>query len=212
MAPPSTAPQPTESSGCLSAILCAGAVGWVLVVSIVVQAGGWFADQVLLIEGLPVLGGWWLAIGLGQALLLALPVVPLALFTRAPRLRAAYQAWAVALIPLVVFGLARGFPLTRGQLAVLTQLVLALLATAVLVLVLRVRGRAPGGRPTGVAAALILAPLIVFPLLLWGSLGSLTDTFLDLFAGLALGLLAGVLLDAPFLRPVAANPRGPCRA
>src|SRR5260370_24841237 len=106
MTPPSTDTPPTESSGCLSAILFAGAVGWVLVVSIVVQAGGWFADQVLLIEGLPVLGGWWLAIGLGQALLLALPVVPLALFTRSPPLRAAYQAHSLSLIPLVVFGLA----------------------------------------------------------------------------------------------------------
>ena len=211
MTPSSLDTAPADNAGCLSTILFAGAVAWVLVVCIVVQAGGWFADQILLIEGLPVLGGWWLAVGLGQALLLALPVVPLAWFTRAPRLRAAYQTWAAAIAAVAVFSLSRGFAITRAQWAVLTQVILALLLAAVLILVLRVRGRAPSGRVSGVAAALILVPLVVFPLLLWGSLGSLLDTFLNLFAGLALGLLAGILLDALLVQPVADCPRSPWR-
>ena len=57
-------------------------------------------------------------------------------------------------------------------------------------------------------SALALAPLIVLPLLLWGSLGSLLDTFLDLLSGLALGLLAGLLLDALLFRPVSQNTAG----
>src|SRR5579859_306137 len=211
MTPPSSDPAPSDNGGCLGSLLFAGVIGWVLVVCIVVQAGGWFADQILLIEGLPVLGGWWLAVGLGQAVLLAPPVVLLLFFTRAPRLRAAYQAWTVAIAALAVFSLARVFAITRVQAAVLTDVILALLATAGLALVLRARGRAPTDRPTGLAAALILVPLVIFPLLLWGSLGSRFDTFLNLLGGLALGLLAGILLDALLLRPVAQNSHGPWR-
>ena len=88
---PSTAPSAyTESSpGCASLLLFAGLAAWAIVVCVSVQAGGWFADQILLIEGLPVLGGWWLAIALGQAILLAPPVALLLYFTHSPRLRAA---------------------------------------------------------------------------------------------------------------------------
>ncbi len=213
-----TSSQPDSSSkpGCLSYVVFAFVAAWVVVVSIAVPFGAWFADQLLMIEGLPMLGGWWLAVAVGQAVLLALAVLPLAYFTRAPRLRAAYQTWAAATIAIIVFGVARMFPITRAQASAITQLVIAVLASLLLALLLRVRGRAPrpgwpGGRPASVAAALILAPLIVLPLLLWGSLGSLLDTVLALCSGLALGLFAGLLLDALLFRPLAADPRGPWR-
>ncbi len=204
-------PSASENPGCFSAIIFAAVVAWVVVISIAVQAGGWFADQILLIEGLPVLGGWWLAVGLGQAVLLALPVAPLAVFTRAPRLRGAYQAWMLAVAASALFSLARIFPIPRVQSVALTQVILTVLVTAGLALGLRARGRAPGGRPAGVAAALSLVPLVVFPLLLWGSLGSLLDTFLNLLAGLALGALAGLLLDALVFQPITQHPTGPWR-
>jgi hypothetical protein len=204
-------PSDSDSPGCLSYLIFAAVAAWVVVISVAVQAGGWFADQILLIEGLSALGGWWLAVSLGQALLLALPVLPLAYFTRAPRLRAAYQAWAVAIAAIAIFGLSRMFFITHVQAATLTQTILAALFAVVLAVVLRARGRAPAGRPAGIAPALILAPVLVLPLLLWGSLGSLFDTFLDLFAGLALGLLAGLLLDALLFKPLSEDPRGPGR-
>ncbi len=52
----------------------------------------------MLLEGQPLAGWAWLLIALGQALLLALPVVPLALLVRAPRYRIAYRAWALAVV------------------------------------------------------------------------------------------------------------------
>lgn len=208
MTPSSPAASSSDSPGCASYLLFAGAIAWVLIACLSVQAGGWFADQILLIEGLPVLGGWWLLVAVGQAILLAPPVGLLLYFTHAPRLRAAYQAWAAAIAAATVLGLARLFFLTHTQAVALTQIVLAALLSLALAVVLRQRGRALAGRPGGVAAALILVPLVVFPLLLWGSLGSLLDTFLNLFAGLAFGLLAGLLLDALLFQPLARSPSG----
>ena len=201
-------PPSSNSAGCLSYLIFVAVAVWILAASVTVQFGGWFADQFALIQGWPALGAWWLPISWGHALLLALPVLPLAYFTRAPRLRAAYQTWAGAILAIVGLALARAFLITQAQAEALAQLVLAGLASLVLALALRARGRAPRGRPSGVVPALILAPLIVFPLLLWGSLGSLLDTFFNLLAGLALGLLAGLLLDALHFQPLAGHPRG----
>ncbi len=210
MAPTKTPPA-SNAPGCVSALLFTAVVAWVLIVCISVQAGGWFADQVLLIEGLPVLGGWWLAIALGQAILLAPPVALLLYFTHTPRLRAAYQAWAAAIAAATLLGVARLFFLTQTQAVALTQIVLALALSVALAVILRLRRRPLGGRPGGLVAALILVPLVVFPLLLWGSFGSLLDTVLNLFAGLALGLLAGLLLDGLLFQPLAAAPSTPGR-
>jgi hypothetical protein len=152
----------------------------------------------------------WVIISWGQVFVLALPVVPLALLTRAPRLRAAYQAWACAILAIAVLALARVYPISWSVAAALTQIVLSVLVALGIALMLR-RRSAPGGRPAGQLAALAVVPLIVFPLLLWGSLGSLLDTTLNLLAGLSLGLLAGVLLDGLLFQPLAANPSGPWR-
>ena len=59
MTPSSPAAPASDSPGCLSYLLLAFAMAWVLVVAISVQVAGWFADQILMIEGLPMLGGWW---------------------------------------------------------------------------------------------------------------------------------------------------------
>src|SRR5260221_7521788 len=115
MQPSTPEPTPSDSPGCLSYLIFAAVAAWIVVISVVAQAGGWFADQVLLIEGLPTLGGWWLAVSLGHALLLALPVLPLTYLTRAPHLRAAYQAWAVAIAAIALFGLSRMFFITHVQ-------------------------------------------------------------------------------------------------
>jgi subtilisin family serine protease len=211
MTPPTTDTAPSENSGCLTSLLFAGAVLWVLLVCIIVQGGGWFADQILMIEGLPVLGGWWVAVGLGQAVLLLPPLLLLWRFTHAPRLRAAYQAWTVASLIIIAFGLMRVFPIPSTQWVALSQVILTALIVLALALILRARGRAPSGRVTGVAAALLAVPLVVFPLLLWGSLGSLLDVLLDLLSSLAFGLLAGLLLDALLMRPLADQPTTPWR-
>ena len=175
--------------------------------SIIVQGGAWFVDQVLLISGSPMPSWVWVLISWGHAVLLALPIVPLALLTRDPRLRAAYQAWAAAILAIAVLALARVYPISWSVPAALTQIGLSLLLA--LGLAWRLRGRGPKVRPAGQLAALAVVPLVVFPLLLWGSLGSLLDTVLNLLAGLGLGLLAGILLDGLLFQPLRAQPPRP---
>src|SRR5690349_9948428 len=86
-----------DQSGCLNAALFTLAAAWIIAVVMLTQFIAWGYDQVMLLEGQPLAGWAWLLIALGQALVLALPVVPLALLVRAPRYRIAYRAWALAI-------------------------------------------------------------------------------------------------------------------
>src|SRR5262245_15411684 len=128
-----TPPPPSDGgaqSGCLHAFLFAIAAVWVASVTIVAQGAAWFYDQYQSARyGTPAPGWFWLAVALGQALLLALPVLPLALAVRAPRFRAAYQAWGVAIGFGLLLSLARLCPTTWTQPAAVAQIILSLLAT-----------------------------------------------------------------------------------
>src|SRR5260370_11408396 len=97
----------SDTPGCLSYLLFAAVAAWVLAASIGVQWIAWLVDQSLLaVSGIDTPGYAWVPISWGHALLLALPVVPLAFLTRAPRLRAAYQAWAASIACIAWLALA----------------------------------------------------------------------------------------------------------
>src|SRR5439155_17745269 len=156
----------------------------------------WTTGQFLLYEETPPPWYTWVLISWAHGLAVAVPVVLLALFTRVPRLRAAYQTWLVAVLFVFVLALARVFQTTQTQPAALAQIVLTLLATAALWAFARARGRAPQ-MPllTSTLLALAIAGVLIIPSATWGALGSRVDALLDLLASLALGLFAGVLLD-----------------
>src|SRR5262245_43570264 len=130
MQPSSYSPPPAapSQSGCLPYLLFAFAAAWAMAIVTLVQGGAWISDQFAMIQGQPLSGWFWLLVALGQALLLALPIVPLALLTHEPRLRAAYMTWALAIVLGALFSLPRFFPVTWTQPAALAQIVLALLA------------------------------------------------------------------------------------
>ena len=88
MTPSSPDTASSNSPGCLSYIIFVAVAAWVLAASVGVHLIAWLVDQSLLISGIDMPGYYWVPISWGHALLLALPVVPLAIFTRAPRLRA----------------------------------------------------------------------------------------------------------------------------
>ncbi|HEY3231634.1 MAG TPA: S8 family serine peptidase [Roseiflexaceae bacterium] len=206
--PPAASNQPNQP-GCLAYILLFFAAAWVVVIAILVQGGIWFYDQVRLIQGQPMPTWYWLLAALGQALLLALPIVPLALATRAPRLRAAYRMWALAIGFGALFSLPRLFPVTWTQPAALAQIILALLATIGL-RILRARNAELRKEPHQFSLlALALGLLAALPWFRYGALGSPLDTLLNLLAGLALGLFAGALLDAGLVEPLAAHTTAP---
>ncbi|MEP7356749.1 MAG: hypothetical protein ABI847_05880, partial [Anaerolineales bacterium] len=125
-APPQE-PASSNNAGCGGYLLFAFAAAWVLSGTVILQPSAWFVDQYLLISGTPMPSWGWVLISWGHALLLALPIVPLAVLTRQPRLRAAYQAWAGAILAIAVLALARVYPISWSVPAALTQIALAVL-------------------------------------------------------------------------------------
>jgi subtilisin family serine protease len=195
--------------GCLTYALFAGAAAWIILVTWGIHGVLWAIDQTLLIEGIPMPWFAWPVTSWMHGLALALPVVPLAIWTRAPRLQAAYRTWAIATGALFVLGLARAFPMTWNQPAALAQIVLSLACAAGLLIWSRAQGRKPAWWWGALAAASSLAIVVALPWLAWGALGSPLDALLNLGAGVSLGLLAGILLDMFLFRPLAEHTSGP---
>ena len=112
----------------------------------------------------------------GHALLLALPVVLLAVFTRAPRFRAIYRTEALAVVFVWLLGLVRIFPRNWTQGATLGQILLCLLATWTLRCLSRQHVERRHSPAHGVVQGLSLGLVVAVPWLLWGALGSPLDT------------------------------------
>ncbi|MBL8045506.1 MAG: S8 family serine peptidase [Anaerolineales bacterium] len=175
----------------------------------ITHALGWFIDQVLVIQGIAIPLWLWPVIIWGLASVLALLIAPLALFTEAPRFRAAYQTWGLAVLFTIIIAFVRFAPTLQEQFAAVLQIVLTLAAAVMLALVARWRNRTLAiPNSSGVLNALGLVPVLVFPFALFGALGSLLDVWLNLLAGLSLGVFAGVLLDAFLLRRLAVHTSG----
>lgn len=209
-------PAPTEQSGCLQVFLFALACFWVATVTIVAQSAAWFYDQFQQLQGAVTPGWFWLAVALAQALLLALPVLPLAALVRAPRFRAAYRAWAIAIGFGLLLSLARLCPITWTQPAAVVQIVLSVLAALGLSKLKIENDKLKNEFTTTrfsilnsqfsiLAVALSIGMLIILPWLRDGALGSPLDTLLNLLAALSLGIFAGLLLDRFLVAPLAAE-------
>jgi subtilisin family serine protease len=192
------------------------ACAWILGVTIVAQSVAWFYDQFQLLQGVPTPGWFWVAVAVGQALLLAVPVGLLAALVHAPRFRAAYRTWAIAIGFGTLLSLARLCPITWTQPAAVVQIVLSLLATFVLTKVKIGDAELKSGTPTTrfslltshfslLALAMSIGILVILPWLRDGALGSPLDTLLNLLAALSLGLFAGVLLSRFLVTPLTAN-------
>ena len=166
-----------------------------MLVSLTAQAVGWFVDQFSIIQtGSPMPTFNWLLFTWGQGLALALIVLPLALGTRAPRLRAAYRLWALAIVLLFVLPLPRLVPLLEKTVAALAQAALALAAAAALWFTAARSGRSLGPRGGPLALALAAGAALYAPWVAFGALGSPLNALLNALAGYAFGLLAGVLI------------------
>ena len=207
----STLPAAPSRPGCFTYFLFVGATLWIILATFAVHPVAWFVDQMLLIEGISMPWFAWTLISWGHGLVIALPVVPLAIWTRVLRFRSAYRVWMVAIGFLMVLGLARAFPMMWDQPAALAQIILSLASVSGLLILARVRGRRLGLRVGALAPALSLAAIVVLPSLAYGALGSPLDTLINLLAGLSLGLFAGVLLGVFLFWPLSEQTSGPGR-
>ena len=156
---------------------------------IVGQVVAWNLEQTALAdETFAALGNagriWFLV----QALIVAV-LSGIAVVVSKSVFRPVYCSWLIAaLITLPAWGL-RFLGPNNDQVGASIQIILSILAAAA-VLAFNGREFKLDGR---VWFALAIVPLGVWPFLLWGALGSGTDTVLNLLAGLAFGLLAASL-------------------
>lgn len=125
-----------------------------------------------------------------QAVLSLVVIAPLALATRDPRFRPIYQTWLVAALFAFPATVLRFIHTYEDHLAFAIQIFLTL-ATGVIVFVIRRKTLTFNLRPLGLA--LMAAPIALYPVVVYGALGSGLDTALSLSAGLSFGLLVALL-------------------
>ena len=172
---------------------------WLLTVSRAVYLATWFIEQYTIAQG----GDWspwiWLAVGLGNIALVGIaPALPAYLIKR-PRFRAVFLTWLWACVYALFLLPVRLVPANGQQVAAGIQL-MASGVFMTLFIVYRRRRNLPRVRPTGpYAPFLLLAPLLVLGWLAWGALGSVLDSFLNLLAGLSLGVSAAMIFGHTLL-------------
>ncbi|MFV2086090.1 S8 family serine peptidase [Micromonospora sp. LOL_021] len=192
---------------------------WSVGVTVFAQAGGWLTDQVLLASGLPTPAVVWPLIAFGNALLVGVPTMLLALVPRSPAVRATGRAWLVAAFALAGFGLLRAVPTVHHELYLAGLTVLAAGGAAGL-RALRRRaepseaepGRVDSGQADRTTAVLLAVAAGLVMLLPWwwvGALGGAVETALAVAAAAAIGWYAAELLPRRFWAAIGAGPQGP---
>ncbi len=107
-------------------------------------------------------------------------------------LRPVYKGWLVASVFAIPAILLKFLGPNDDQTGSLLQIILAVVAILATVFVRRGEIEAWRGRSL---VALAVVPVVVWPFLLWGALGSGSDAVLNLLAGLLFGLLASLLIS-----------------
>lgn len=198
-----------ESPSAGASVLFILATLWIIVITVLTHFLAWFTGQILQATGIVMPGYVWFIISWVHGVLLAGPIIPLTIFTRAPRLRAAYQTWLLATLFLFALGLVRLLPFLWNQPAAFAQMVISLVASLGLIIFAWRRKRTLSFRWQTLLPTLGIAILIVLPWLALGALGSPLDSLLNLLAGLSLGLFAGVLIGIFLMELLAAEDPDP---
>jgi subtilisin family serine protease len=190
---------PAPPPGCATYLLFALMAGWAIGSTVLVHAGAWLVEQILLLEDRSIPAGAWLIIRWGHALALALPLLLLIRFTHAPRFRSIYQTWALATGGMALLGLAQLAPRTATFAIYLAQIGLSLLLALAWLGGVRKQQAKVGN---GLLLAASLSPLVSVPWLILGALGSPLDTLLAGLAGLTFGAAAALLLSRWLIPPL----------
>jgi Subtilase family len=155
------------------------------------QSIAWFLEQsAIASESLAVLGNAGKLGFLAQAFVIS-AICGIGYALSKSRFRPVYLSWLIgALVTLPAFGL-RFLGPNNDQVGAFLQILLGLFAGSAILFV-RKREFRPINR---VWLALVIVALGIWPFLLWGALGSGSDTLLNVSAGLAFGLLTASLVN-----------------
>ncbi|SCL14503.1 S8 family serine peptidase [Micromonospora inyonensis] len=204
---PPVPPFAAAPPGPLAVVAAVLAGCWTVAVVLLPQVVGWGAEQALLASGLNRPVWLWPVVSLVTLVAVGVPALLLALVPRSGAVRATGRAWLAGSVALGVLGLLRMVPAVHHEAYLAALALVAALTAVVAARLLRsdtpaladtpapADGPSPGGvTPLAVAAGLAL----LLPWLWVGALGGLLETVLAALAAAAVGLLAGVLLDAGF--------------
>lgn len=152
----------------------------------------WFLEQMAITSASASQLEWVGPIGLGVQFITLLVVIgAFWYFTHDEGLRPVYAGWLGATLFALPGLLLRFIGPNNDQLGSLAQILIALTGAGV---ILAIRRGKVDWQVRGLPAAFCLAALGIAPLAVYGALGSPTDAFLNLLAGLAFGLLAALLM------------------
>lgn len=164
-----------------------------LAVLTIVYLGGviaWFLEQnAIASESLKVLGKAGIVWFLSQAFILSL-LTGIAFSISKSIFRPIYRTWLIASLITLPALVLRFLGPNNDQVGAFLQILIGLIG-GLAILIIR---RSPLHLDRRSWFALAIVPLGIWPFLLWGAFGSGTDIILNLFAGLAFGLLTASLV------------------
>ena len=179
-------------------------MAWVVGVALVARFWAWASVD---------LGGEASPVGttLVEVGLIGVVLLPLAVWWRAPRARAAFRAWLLAAGYVLVLAPGRLWESARSQEMLLSQLLLSLLYLGLIWWLVKppTWSDAPRrGAAFRLIAALAIAAVVALPWLAWGAPGSLLDTALAVGLGLCAGVIVGRIVGGTWLAAVSTDGGG----
>ncbi len=193
-----------DAKGCGVVLLVLFTSLWIIVLSGIDLFASWALEQTLFESSSGVADIRWV-IHAVYAGLIFIPTLILSLTVKTPRLKMIFRLWmlasilAILTIPLKMLYLTAQNETAILQISSMTMLLLGLVAFKI----------PNGGQPTvkkpkstllGIAGILVLG--LSIPWLLWGALGSVVDTLLEIGVGIVFGILVVRLLYLQYLERV----------
>lgn len=176
---------------------------WSMVVGFGLQGWAWQAAAQTAGNMMP-----WVIASATQALLIGVPALLARWWLRVPRYRGALLAWSWAALVLLVLAPTRLLPPVQGQLLLIAQSVIVLVAWGI---VRRQVSYRPPLQPKHLALSLALTALPMLPWWAFGAPGSPLDVVLALVLALAAGWLVWSIYLATWLPAQRRDPRQPRR-
>ncbi len=154
----------------------------------------WFTEQSAIASGSLAYLAWTGSIGLAaQAVLLAGLTLALWRFTKDERFKPVYAGWFAATLISFPALLLRLLGPNNDQLGSILQILICLFAAVVITRTRRVK---IDWKANNKSLAIFLSAFGVAPFVIYGALGSPTDTLLQILASLSLGGLAALLMES----------------